>query len=59
MKLERLEMKTEQEARDEYHQIRNDDPAFAECWADSNYDFYEWCSDYIDYKHIKPKKRKK
>ena len=25
-------MKTEKEVREEYNQMRNDDPAFAECW---------------------------
>ena len=34
-------MKTEKEAREEYNQMRNDDPAFAECWSDDDYDFYE------------------
>ena len=44
---------TEQEVRKEYNQLRNDDPTFAECWSESDYDFYEWCSGYLDYKHIK------
>ena len=26
-------MKTEKEVREEYNQMRNDDPAFAECWS--------------------------
>ena len=46
-------MKTEKEARNEYHQMRKDDSTFAECWSDNDYDFYEWCSNYIDYQHIK------
>lgn len=46
---------TEQEVRKEYNKMRNDDPTFAECWSESNIDFYEWCSGYLDYKHIKPK----
>ena len=45
-------MKTEKEVREEYNKMRNDDPAFAECWSDDDYDFYEWCSGYLDYKHI-------
>ena len=45
-------MKTKQEARQEYNQMRNDDPVFAECWSTDDHDFYEWCSDYLDYKHI-------
>ena len=48
-------MLTEQEVRKEYNQLRNDDPTFAECWSESDYDFYEWCSGYLDYKHIKSK----
>ena len=48
---------TEQEVRDEYRKHRKD-KAFAECWP-ANYDsFYEWCSQYLDYKHITKKKRK-
>ena len=46
-------MKTKEEARQEYNQMRNDDPVFAECWGDDDHDFYEWCSWYLDYKHIK------
>ena len=34
------------EVREEYNQMRNDDPAFAECWSDDDHDFYEWCSGY-------------
>jgi len=45
-------MKTEKEIRQEYNQMRNDDPAFAECWSTDDHDFYEWCSGYGDYKHI-------
>jgi len=47
--------KTETEAREEYNKMRRDDPSFAECWSDDNFDFYEWCSNYSDYKHIKRK----
>tara|TARA_X000001388_G_scaffold17900_1_gene11149 strand:+ start:620 stop:784 length:165 start_codon:yes stop_codon:yes gene_type:complete len=45
-------MKTEKEVRQEYNQMRKDDPVFAECWSTDDYDFYEWCSGYLDYKHI-------
>ena len=31
-------MKTEKEVREEYNQMRNDDPAFAECWDDDDHD---------------------
>ena len=49
-------MKTEKEVRHEYNQLRKEPPDFAELWSNSDYDFYEWCSYYGDYKHIKPKK---
>lgn len=48
-------MKTEEEALDEFRQLLNDDPMFAECWYDCDPDFYEWCSSYDDLKHIKRK----
>ena len=48
-----LIMKTEKEARNEYNQLRIDDPIFSECWSSEDHDFYEWCSNYLDYKHIK------
>jgi len=51
-----LIMKTEKEARDEYNQMRIDDPIFSECWSNEDHDFYEWCSNYLDYKHIERKK---
>jgi hypothetical protein len=34
-------MKTEEEALDEFRQLLNDDPMFAECWYD---DPDQWCS---------------
>ncbi len=46
---------TEKEVRTEYRQKRKDDPVFAECWPDSDRAFYEWCSGYLDYNHIKEK----
>jgi len=45
--------KEEIRVRQEYNQMRSDDPVFAECWSSDDHDFYEWCSGYLDYKHIK------
>jgi len=45
--------KEEIRVRQEYNQMRSDDPVFAECWSTDDHDFYEWCSGYLDYKHIK------
>lgn len=44
-KVEVKELKDEAEARDEYHQLRNDDPAFEEMWDDTEEDFQEWYED--------------
>lgn len=44
---------TEAQVRKEYKEMRKSDPVFAECWPDSNSAFYEWCSQYLDYQHIK------
>ena len=49
---------TEEEVRAEYRQHRKD-KAFAECWPANNDSFYEWCSGYLDYKHITKKNKKK
>ena len=49
---------TEEEVRAEYRQHRKD-KAFAECWPANNDSFYEWCSQYLDYKHITKKKKKR
>lgn len=54
-----LIMKTEKEARNEYQQMRIDDPIFGECWSSEDHDFYEWCSNYSDYKHIKYENKNK
>jgi len=43
---------TEAQVRAEYNEQRKD-PGFAECWSNNNYDFYKWCSGYLDYQHIK------
>ena len=49
---------TEEQVREEYRQPRKD-KTFAQCWAAHNDSFYEWCSGYLDYKHITKKNRKK
>ena len=51
-------MKNEQQAKDEFYNLINDDPNFKAQW---NYDaFYEWCGNYDDLKHItKTKELKK
>ena len=46
---------TEKEVREEFKQLRKKDKVFAECWPATNNAFYEWCSQYLDYKHIKSK----
>ena len=46
-------MITEKQARTDYRQMRKDDPVFAECWPDTDRQFYEWCSQYLDYQHIR------
>ena len=46
---------TEAEVREEYKQMRKKDKVFAECWPANNRSFYEWCSQYLDYQHIKEK----
>lgn len=43
---------TEKEVRAEFKEHRKD-PVFAECWPNTDSAFYEWCSQYLDYKHIK------
>ena len=48
---------TEEEVRQEFRKHRKD-KTFAECWPANNDSFYEWCSQYLDYKHITKKKRK-
>jgi len=47
---------TEKEVREEYRKHRKD-KTFAQCWPANNDSFYEWCSQYLDYKHITKKKR--
>ena len=34
-------MITEKQARTDYRQMRKDDPVFAECWPDTDRQFYE------------------
>ena len=48
---------TEQEVREEYRSQRRD-RVFAACWPANNDSFYEWCSQYVDYKHITKNKKK-
>ena len=48
---------TEEEVRKEYREHRKD-KVFAKCWPANNDSFYEWCSMYLDYKHITKKKRR-
>ena len=43
---------TEAQVRAEYNEQRKD-PVFASCYSESNFDFYNWCSQYLDYQHIK------
>mgnify|MGYP003136107856 FL=1 len=43
---------TEAQVRAEYNEQRKD-PTFASCYSESNFDFYNWCSQYLDYQHIK------
>ena len=51
-------MKTEEEARFEFDNLRSDDPVFDSVWGCNDEEqqeknFYEWCSMYDDTKHIK------
>lgn len=46
---------TEKEVRAEYKEMRKKDLMFAEIWPDTDKHFYEWCSSYLDYQHIKEK----
>ena len=48
---------TEQEVREEYR-LQRKDKTFAQCWPSNNDSFYEWCSQYLDYKHITKKKKR-
>ena len=42
---------TEAEVRKEFKDNRKD-RVFADCWPNTDRAFYEWCSQYLDYKHI-------
>ena len=46
---------TEKQVRAEYREHRKD-PVFAELWPDTDRAFYEWCSQYLDYNHVKDKR---
>lgn len=45
-------MITYQEALDEFLSLLNDDPDFENQWSNTPKDFFEWCSNYEDLKHI-------
>jgi len=46
---------TEKQVREAFREHRKD-LVFAECWPDTDRAFYEWCSQYLDYNHIKDKR---
>lgn len=46
---------TEKQARKDFREMRKKDKVFSELWPDTDRQFYEWCSNYLDYKHIKDK----
>tara|TARA_Y100000033_G_C2720945_1_gene98249 strand:- start:304 stop:465 length:162 start_codon:yes stop_codon:yes gene_type:complete len=46
---------TEEEVRAEYREHRKD-KIFKSVWPATNEAFYEWCSQYLDYQHIKKKR---
>jgi hypothetical protein len=51
-------MMTEENARYEFNNLRNDDDKFDDQWGSNDetqqeINFYEWCSQYDDLKHIK------
>ena len=47
---------TEKEVKEEYRKHRKD-KTFAQWWPAKNDSFYEWGSQYLDYKHITKNKR--
>ena len=47
---------TEKEVRAEYRKHRKD-KVFAQCRPANNDSFYEWCSQYLEYKHITKTRR--
>ena len=44
---------TEKKVRAKYKEFLAETPGAAEVLSDNDYDFYNWCSDYLDYQHIK------
>ena len=44
---------TEKEVRAKYKEFLDRTPGAKDCLNDNDYDFYNWCSDYLDYQHIK------
>jgi hypothetical protein len=54
---------TEEQAKYEFNNLRDDDEHFDTQWGCNDHEqqeisFYEWCSLYDDLKHIKPKDNK-
>ena len=47
-----MEIMTRKEALNEYQSLLNDDNDFNKEYKNTNKDFYEWCSNYDDLKHI-------
>ena len=43
---------TEKEVRAKYKEFLDTTPGAKDCLQDNDYDFYNWCSQYTDYKHI-------
>ena len=48
-----MALKTEQEVRAEFKKFLAETPGAAEVINDNDYEFYNWCSQYLDYQHIK------
>lgn len=44
---------TEKEVRAKYKEFLDTIPGAKEVLSDNDYDFYNWCSQYLDYQHIK------
>ena len=44
---------TEKEVRAKYKEFLSTIPGAADVLSDNDYDFYNWCSQYLDYQHIK------
>ena len=44
---------TEKEVRAKFKEFLAETPGAAEVINDNDYEFYNWCSQYLDYQHIK------